>query len=210
MKKSWGVLSILLLLVIPLVHAEDPPATNEAEFNKTLNDARQVTFRAIQARTDAVTEKQVDLPAGLEPIIKVLLRFEEPFSFSELIIAIGIFALFAITFVDILKTFSLFSEPTSVVIGIILAVIMSIVGAVKSLAIFLIGSGSPLKFIESWNAGALFFWLIIIVLLIYGLNKALKLIHEHKIINEARKDGIKAGAESAFSRWMRKSMEWLD
>lgn len=201
MKKSLWALAILLLLVIPLVHAEDPQSG--AEFNKTLNDARQVTLKALQEKSDAVAEKQIDLPKWLEPIIKALFRFEEPFTLSHVIIALCLFAIFATVFIDILQLFSVFSDTTSMVIGLCMTIIMSASGMINSAALFLMDKGSLFRIVSGWTAGALFFIVIILVLLWFALRNIFRWFHEYKLLRIAKKEGLEAGAELAFVRWVK-------
>ena len=202
MKKAWFAISLILaLILIPYAHAEDPPTADE--FNKTLKDARQVTLKALQDRTDTIAEKQVNLPEWLEPIVKNLFRFEEPFTLSHVIIALCLFILFAVTFIDILQLFSLFSNTTSAIVGLLMTVIMSAAGMIYSMTLFLMDKGSVFRILADWSAGALFFIVIIIVLAFFILSKLFKWLEEYKLLRIAKKEGLEAGAELAFVKWVK-------
>jgi hypothetical protein len=202
MKKAWWSLALVLaLLVIPLVYADDQPSSGE--FGKSLNASREANVAAIKEKSDEVAEKQINLPTWAEPIVKFLIRLEEPFTLSHLIIAVALFVLLSVILIDILQLFSAFTDRTSAIVGILLTVIISSIGVIKSITICLINKGNVVKWLEGWSAGALVFWLIVIVLATFGLSKVFRIAHDYKLLRLAKKEGLEAGAELAFVRWVK-------
>ena len=206
MKKEWFVLFLLALLIMPFVYAEDAQQTEEQDFDQSLTDARKATLKALEERTNKVAEKPIDLPKFLEPVVKTLIRLEEPITLSNLIIATALFVLFAIIFIDIMRLFSPFSQLTSSVVGLILTVILSAIGVIKSLTEILIEKGNPLKFIAGWSAGALFFWFIIIIAAIILVRYWSQFLQQRKLLKEARTQGIQSASVLTLAKAFMRTM----
>jgi hypothetical protein len=74
---------------------------------------------------------------------------------------------------------------------------------INSVAIFLMDKGSLFKILSGWTAGALFFIVIILVLVWFALRNVFRWLEEYRLLRIAKKEGLEAGAELAFVRWVK-------
>jgi hypothetical protein len=189
---------VLFIFVIFLL-VQSVVAENSAGQSLLVNNSSDIgapleDFRGVVEKTDGLFEKEYVLPTRIQPIIGTLFRFGDSVTISEAIIALMLLLLFAFSFISIMKDFGPFSENTATWIGLLVALIVSMVGLVKSLTIFLLNLGGRLAFIEDWSAGALLFsGLLIVVIYVVG-GKLFKAFARSRGLEKAFSKGTQAGA----------------
>ncbi|MFH1289804.1 MAG: hypothetical protein ABIH92_00170, partial [Nanoarchaeota archaeon] len=119
-------------------------------------------------------------------------------------------AFFIFFFIDVISMFGPFSENTANATGILLGVIMSMIGIVKSFTDFLLNFGSQFSFLENWSAGALVFAAILVIALAILARKLGKTIKNARGLEHAFRRGAKVGADIAYVESQRKVAETFD
>lgn len=208
MKKGAIILLsiIFISLTASIVNSTSPNYEEDTDATGITDAQMQEGIENFKEQTNPFVEKEIEIPEKLETITKVLFKFESPITVSQAIIATMLFIFLVLFFIDIMKSFSPFQEQTAVLMGILLALIISMIGILKSFTIFLLNLGGQSKFLENWSAGALVFIAILIVIIAVIMLKLLRVIKEHQGLAKAYERGAKAGAHHAFIEAQEKVM----
>lgn len=205
MKRGF-VLLVLLLLILPYVIAEDAPANTS---NSTQVDVAGAvnTFKNKVEGADNLFEKEQEIPANIQPFVKILFRFDGTITVSQSIIALMLLIFFAVFFIDILQSFGPFTENTAKIGGLVLVLIFSMIGSIKSLTSLLLNIGGQFSFLENWSAGALTFAVVLIIIVFIVGGKLFKAFARAHGLETAFQRGTKVGADIAFVEGQKKITE---
>jgi len=197
-----SLIFIISLLIIPLTHAAQTPANETSIIEETstdpsledaLNQADKGILGGIKEKSNNLVEKEIAIPESISPWIKTLTRFEDPITISQVVIALGIMVLLVFILNDLLQMSSSgFNKMTSIITTIVAVLIISAIGMIKIATNKLIELGNVFKLLESWSAGAILFWIILIIIAIIILQHIARLTRERKMLIEARKEGVEA------------------
>jgi hypothetical protein len=158
-------------------------------------------------KADAVL-KDYELPEKFQPFLRTILRFEDKITLSQAIIsAMLILAFFLIT-AETMKFF-FYETKTGPLIGIVLALLFSMLGVVKTITLFLQHLGEQVKLLQGWFGGVLIIIAIIIAAVSIISIKLIDNIRKRKELHEAREKGAKAAENKAYvesQRAMRKNL----
>ncbi|MBU2562609.1 MAG: hypothetical protein KKF68_03040 [Nanoarchaeota archaeon] len=207
MKKKRVVLGLFILTIIllPLILAEtipispdENPALNSEEGIELNNDRLITPSRNIRDSTNDVFSKEIYIPENVEFFTRILfgLTSREPIEFQTLIILITLWLMFLLILHSMIELISPGSWK-SWLGAIILTCLMSITGAVKSMAIFFLNLGSFFSILEQWSPLKIGFGIITIIILFFLLNLILGIIKETIMMGRSVADGLKAGAQLA-------------
>ncbi len=211
MKKAGVLLLFLILFSIffNLASAQegniDEKDANSEDETIDKEDVKEETSEIkskIQDRTqklDDAVDREITLSEPFQTLARIFLRVEEKVSLSFLIISLSLLIFFLIYLIQIIKTFSPFSEEASLALGITLTIILSVLGVINVIANFLIFISQKLKFLSSaGNAATLVSIILFILVLLFVGKKIMKPFRQHKEIEKAQEEGIKAGADLTF------------
>lgn len=214
MKKSTHsvIVVCLTILLFPLVISENETIVNNS-LEEGIAGLRDIANQSDIAFGTQVKEKaselaiaQIPLPEEIKPVLKILFRVENP-SYSEALIMIALLIFFAAVFIDIMEAYSAFSKITSQSVGIIMAILFSMVGGIYGITLFLLGIGRGFAQFAGWSAGALWFWVIVIIaILIIGIG-LMNRLKQYQLLRLAKRRGFRRGLQEAEAGVMTKTME---
>jgi len=196
MKKVIVILFCLLLFfsivgTLPLIISEENNQTN-TENNLNLND---INFSDIKNPLST----QITIPPSLELPVKIIfgLTSEDKLDFQLLIVLIAIWLFFFLIIHNILGLTPFFEDWKSWAGAIIVTLLISITGSIKSSAIFFFNIGNVFSILEKWGPLKLGFSIVIIIIIYYATNIILGILKETVIVGKSVRDGMIAGAEMA-------------
>jgi len=153
--------------------------------------------KEINQNLDKKLEKEVPLPEFLQPIAKFLFGIPEESTIKLFIIALMIWIIFLIVFIDIMRMFSPFTSSTSITIGILLAVMIALTKVNTNMASMLIDFTDK----NQWGIAGFIGIVAIAVILAIIIRKIKKPFMRRKGIEKAEKVGDDVGEILSF--WQR-------
>ena len=180
-------LAIIMILAPSMVLAEELP--KEGDVNEKLGDLGETVDRF-----DKYVEKQITLPERLQKPAEILLKLEATLPVSLLITTLAVLLIFLLAFTDIMRSFGPFSERTSVLVGILLVILLSVTGTIKNISFYLFNIGKKFQFLQNSEAGTLGFAVVIILAIGLLAHSLLKRFRRLKEKQKAQEEGAKMGA----------------
>jgi len=178
------ILFICLLLVSSLVTAIG-----------VIDENKSITFSDIKNPLST----QITIPANLELPARIIfgLTAEDKLDFQLLIVLVAIWLFFFLIIHNILGLTPFFEDWKSWAAAIIVTLLISITGSIKSSAIFFFNIGNVFSILEKWGSLKLGFSIVVIIIIYYVTNIVLGILKETVIVGKSVRDGMIAGAEMA-------------
>lgn len=203
MKKSYGILVLALLIfsITSVFAADEIQGPDVQEVNESISK-----LNSFSDKLTSVTEKPINIPDNLKPIVKAVFRFEDEITVSTLVISIMLLILLVLFFTNMVQIFSIFSPMTSAIIGIILTLTLSMTGVLKSTTIWLLNAGSHFSLLESIGAGWFLFAVLGIIIFTIIILKVLGTIKEIEEKKKAENIGFFLGTRIALTDTLTKTL----
>lgn len=189
MKRGVQLLFIcIILLNITLALAQSTSPTASTPENKKVLDTKNITSK-LNERID----KEIQVPAGLQLLIKIIFGIEKTISISLLIIVLCIWLFSFIFIANILKLTPFFKGWIAIPAGICITILIALSGAIKNIALFLLNFGDSFAFLAKWGAGAVLLIMVAILAITFVATSLLKKLRKKLEREEAQEEGSKMG-----------------
>lgn len=146
-----------------------------------------------------ITTAQIQVPDWLEAITRVLFGVkQENIDFSLIIILLSVAALLFVFIYSAIDFVPFFEGKLKIPAAIIITLIVSITGAVRIGAQWLIDLAKIFSFLERWSIGALLFVIVVAIICIFFIRLATTSIREIFELKKAGIEGDRTGRALAF------------
>ena len=201
-KEIVFALFFVIIMSSSLVLAVEP--YKEGDVNKTLGNLGKTVDKF-----DTYAEKQITLPERLQKPAEILLKLEATLPVSLLITTLAVLLIFLLAFTDIMRSFGPFSERTSILVGFILVILLSVTGTIKNISFYLFNIGKKFQFLQNSEAGTLGF--VVVLVLAIGLlaHSLLKRFRRLKEKQEAEEEGFSMGLALGTINSIKKAFSWM-
>ncbi len=200
MKKIIYLIVLLMLTLTITVHAQSLASINTTNVTKSIN----FSVKDPTPKIDETLEKNIDLSKKSQLLAIVLgIKKGENISLSELVIMLTLifWALFEIQ--NVLRFVSIFrgKEETRWSITILFVLLISITGAVKKMAEYIINF--TIFGAIQWATGDLLLTILIITLVAIAITKVIKRTKEKSDIEQAESEGRNTGIVARLLKSMK-------
>ena len=200
MKKIIYLIVLLMLTLTITVHAQSLASINATNVTKNIN----FSVKDPTPKIDETLEKNIDLSKKSQLLAIVLgIKKGENISLSELVIMLTLifWALFEIQ--NVLRFVSIFrgKEETRWSITILFVLLISITGAVKKMAEYIINF--TIFGAIQWATGDLLLTILIITLVAIAITKVIKRTKEKSDIEQAESEGRNTGIVARLLKSMK-------
>ncbi|MEK6875175.1 MAG: hypothetical protein AABX30_00665 [Nanoarchaeota archaeon] len=202
MKKSMIISIIFILFILIIANIafaqETDNANSPSNLDDTQNELKDISGN-IQKSSNEFLSTEMKIPENIAKGIKIIFRLssEDKINMQLGIILICILALFILIIHNIVQFAPSFDTLTSWLVAIVFVLILSATGAIKSVAMFLLGIGNIFGALERWGPLKLGLGVIAIIIIYYISSLIIGVIKETVIMGRAVSDGIKAGSQIA-------------
>ena len=200
MKKIIYLIVLLMLTLTITVHAQSLASINATNVTKNIN----FSVKDPTPKIDETLEKNIDLSKKSQLLAIVLgIKKGENISLSELVIMLTLifWALFEIQ--NVLRFVSIFrgKEETRWSITILFVLLISLTGAVKKMAEYIINF--TIFGAIQWATGDLLLTILIITLVAIAITKVIKRTKEKSDIEQAESEGRNTGIVARLLKSMK-------
>ena len=200
MKKIIYLIVLLMLTLTITVHAQSLASINTTNVTKSIN----FSVKDPTPKIDETLEKNIDLSKKSQLLAIVLgIKKGENISLSELVIMLTLifWALFEIQ--NVLRFVSIFrgKEETRWSITILFVLLISLTGAVKKMAEYIINF--TIFGAIQWATGDLLLTILIITLVAIAITKVIKRTKEKSDIEQAESEGRNTGIVARLLKSMK-------
>lgn len=170
-------------------------------------DTNQTVKQAV-LNIDQKLATELGMPVWIESAIKAIFRTEsEPLTISFIIILVCTLFLFIVLLTKILKLTPFFeTTPIAIIGAALIALLIALSGAITSITLFIWHSVRFFNFLETSNAGALGFIVLLLFLFFWITSKVFKWTEEYAKKASADKEGFEEGIYMRFFRDMWKGL----
>jgi len=143
----------------------------------------------------SVLEKEVQIPAGLQGVTRVLfgIKPDSPVTFQEFIILVVLFFVYLIIFYDIMKLVLPFSNWVSFILSLGFAFGFGIWGGSLFLMSLILGLGSLFGKLGENSVFNMILAIVLLLVILFIIGTIFKKLKQEKRIQEAGTRGMKAG-----------------
>jgi hypothetical protein len=215
MKKA-GVFIFLVILLLAFISAQapsdpvgtvGPPAPpNASGLNQNVDQAR-ATGSKINQQAEDLIEREIDIPntgaVGFAARFVFGIR-ENKVTMQFLVMLLMIWIIFLVFIIGIMKTFSMFSEAISFILGVAFMVILVNLGFIGPITQFFISAAGFLGPFGKSTIGQLIIGLIALIVIWGLLRSFLRWWRRKRQKEKAHEEGIKIGADLGFLAYLRK------
>ncbi|MDO8508690.1 MAG: hypothetical protein Q7S27_03325 [Nanoarchaeota archaeon] len=204
MKKTGAIfiLAIFLFAIIfpQISHAQELP---KEKFEVVEEEKSPIKYEVVE-KFDTFAKKEVTIPLEFQFISKNLFGIENKSSRVLFAVSISVWLIFLLIFTNMMALFSPFSKITSIVIGVLLSFITSVIGITTAISKSLINIGGYITFLSRWGSGAVLIVLIIFIGIGLIIAKTVRYAKKRKEIEKSKEEGIQVGTELGFLSAIRK------
>jgi len=160
----------------------------------------------LNKKSDEILMKEIEIPENLQLVARIVfgLKSDDKVDLQTFVVLIGLWIILLIFFVSLVGL--KYSGAEKWLLSVVATLIITIIGVVKKVAIFLIGFGNFFGFLEEYGWLKFIFILGLIVVLSYILFRVLKIIKNRTDIEEAVQTGYDIALERATAKATREIM----
>ncbi len=169
-----GFLIFILMFSIFIAGTHAYSITGKAVLaNATLDESASKAI-SFQQTSNSVLGKQIALPPGIDSLVKSVFKIQVNISLNYLIVLLALFIIFFLIIQRIALFVPLFHDAKSWLFALIVTLLISITGSVKSAADFLFGFGGAFKALGEWAILQLIFIIVLLAIVFYAISIFLK------------------------------------
>lgn len=194
------IIAIFVVLFLSMIAAQT--TNTEQKAGEGIKNNVQ-TYAEIKNKTDTTLDKPI--PEKYQPYFGTFFRIpKQELNYASVILVSVLFVALFILFSGFMDFF-LVTGKGAMLSGIILAVILSMLGVLKSLTFFLQNLGQNFSFIKNWNASGLIITIVVILILVSISRGIMNTIKKKKELAEAKAKGEKAAESKTYVDSQRKT-----
>lgn len=199
-KRLFAFLFIFGLLLGSFACAQDTSDTGIADASstgtKTSSGFNTTGFKDIGSKTNTALATDIKVPENLQIFARVIFGIKGEIPLQIFIVLACVWTVLFVLISGIIKITPLFGRGNVIpwVIGFIVTCLVSLSGAVRSVAVFLFNLGNIFGFLEKWSALKIVIAIIISALFAWGGSILIKKINESVMSDKAETVGAEAGA----------------
>lgn len=181
-KRALCLLIITIMLFSSIIAQELPQNPINNSEAKSLQDA-----------SNNLLSKQITISDSIQQISSIIFKLDSTISLQEFIVLISLFAMLLFILQALVEIIPLFGEGWKSWIGaLVITLLISITGAIKSWAEFFFGVSGFLQFLKDWGLFKLIFALILLGIIGFGVRKLIHIMKNQSRVAENEAAGMKA------------------
>ncbi len=203
-KAKFFLIILLTIFFAQILNAQENESRDSAEKAGNITAGLKEGSEKIEKKIT----KEIEIPESLRGPAKIIFGIEENLPLNVLVISLMLWIILFSFFFNILEFFSPLSKSVALITAIAMTSILSFIGSIKTMSVFLFNIGNKIKFLEELGILGTIIAFIIIIVIWFLFSKT---IRRMKIVREREKAiemGARIGADTEFTKAMREAAEF--